>query len=439
MWCERELLASDGVPKYTPISPPQREPDTLQPPRSFSAPTILQIIPKLETGGAERTVVEMSAAITRAGGRALIAAAPGRMADAVRAAGGEIIDFPAATKNPFKILANAVRLVALIKRERIDLLHARSRAPAWSALIAARRSAIPFVTTYHGAYSEENALKKLYNSVMARADRVIANSDYTAALIRARYRTEAGRLTVIPRGVDPEVFDPAGIAPERIAKLRAAWGIGANDRVILHAARLTGWKGQRVVIDAAGRLGLAFPGAVSEIRPVAIVLAGDAQGRDGYVEELRSRIKQHRLGRVVRLVGHVDDMPAAFATAYVTLVPSTEPEAFGRAAIEAQAAGSPVIATRLGAPPETVRATPDVPAGEQTGWLVAPGDADALAGALSEALALSPAEHTAMATRARINAVTHFTLARLQSDTLAVYDALLGTQMADRFRAVSDA
>ena len=400
-------------------------------------PTILQLIPKLETGGAERTVVEMSWAITRAGGQALVAAEDGRMARAVREAGATIIDFPAATKNPAKIITNAARLAVLIKDHQIDLLHARSRAPAWSAWIAARRANIPFVSTYHGAYSETNAGKKLYNGVMARADRVIANSTYTSDLIRARYGTPPERIAVIPRGIDPAVFDPAQIAPERLAKLRAAWGITPETRVILHAARLTAWKGQRVVIDAAGRLGLAFSGAAADRPPVAIILAGDAQGRDAYVHDLRQHIKTHRLDSIVKLVGHVEDMPAAYALAYATLVPSTEPEAFGRAAIEAQAAGSPVIAARLGAPPETVRAVPDVPPGTETGWLVPPGNADALAGALAEVLAMGPTAYAALAGRARAHAVANFTLRRLQSDTLAVYDALLGTALAAAFDATA--
>ena len=166
---------------------------------------------------------------------------------------------------------------------------------------------------------------------------------------------------------------------------------------------------------------------------MAIILAGDAQGRDDYVRELQSRIKTHRLERVVKLVGHVDDMAAAYALAFVTLVPSTQPEAFGRAAIEAQASGSPVIAARLGAPPETVRARPEAAAGTETGWLVAPGDADALAGALAEALALGAHAHAAMAARARAHVAAHFTLRRLQAQTLAVYDGLLGTTLAGAF------
>ena len=396
-------------------------------------PTILQLIPRLETGGAERTVVEVCAAITRAGGRALVAAQDGRMARDVRSAGGEIIPLPMASKNPVQIIANARRLVQLIKSERIDLLHARSRAPAWSALFAARRARVPFVTTFHGAYSERGRIKRLYNSVMSRADRIIANSQFTANVVRTRYGTDSARISVIHRGIDPAAYNATAIAPERLAALRAAWGISPETRVVLTAARLSPPKGQATVIDAAGRLGLAFPGAQDAASPVVFILAGDAQGRDDYMRDLDARIAAHRLGGIVKRVGYVGDMPAAYALAYVALMPSTYPEAFGRASIEAQASGVPVIASRLGAPPESVRAAPDVAAGTETGWLVPPGDADALAGALAEVLAMSAEAYAAMAERARHNATTNFTLARLQSQTLAVYDSLLDTHLAADF------
>jgi glycosyltransferase involved in cell wall biosynthesis len=402
-------------------------------------PTILQIIPRLEAGGAERTVVEVCAAITAAGGRAMVAAEPGRMAKDVEAAGGEIVPLKAATKNPAQIIANAGRIAKLVASEGIDLIHARSRAPAWSALMAARHTRVPFVTTYHGAYSEKGAVKRLYNSVMARADRVIANSAFTANLIKSRYGTAPERIALIHRGIDPAAFTGKGIAPERLDRLRAAWGISPETKVILVAARLSPPKGQEVVIDAAGRLGLAFPAGATASASVAVILAGDPQGRETYVRDLEARIAAHRLGGIVKLVGHVSDMPAAYALATVALLPSVTPEGFGRASIEAQASGVPVIATRLGAIPETVRAAPDVAPGTETGWLVPPGDADAMAGALAEALALAPADYAALAARAHQNATTHFTLAKLQSQTLAVYDSLLGSRMAEAFSATGSA
>ena len=218
-------------------------------------PTILQIVPQLDAGGAELSAVEIAEAVVRAGGRALVLSEPGgRLAPRVAAAGGEVIAFPAATKNPLKLLANARAIRRMVAAEGVDLIHARSRAPAWSALQAARQAAVPFVTTYHGAYNETNTLKKLYNGVMARGDVVIANSRYTADLIATRYATPRERLEVIHRGVDTGAFDPQGIAPDRVAELRRRWGLAPDQRVILQAARLTRWKGQGVLIDAVAQL-----------------------------------------------------------------------------------------------------------------------------------------------------------------------------------------
>ena len=393
-----------------------------------SRPTILQIIPRLDTGGAERSVVEIAAAVVRAGGRALVLAEPGRLAPEVVAAGGEIMDFPAATKNPLRMLANARAIERVIRQWSVDLVHARSRAPAWSALLAARRARVPFVTTYHGAYGETNAVKRFYNGVMARGDVVIANSRYTADLIAQRYGTPRGRLEAIHRGVDCRQFDPAMIAPERVSALRARWGVDPAARVILHAARLTAWKGQSVLIDAAAKLK-----AAGQLGDAVVVLAGDAQGRHAYLQSLHTQVAQAGLQHQVRLVGHVEDMSAAYLTAHVTVVASTEPEAFGRAAIEAAAMGSPVIATAVGAPPETVLAEPAVGEDAITGWLVPPGDAAALAERLAVALALDPAERAAMAGRARAHVLAQFTVEAMQRRTLAVYDRLLGTFLERRF------
>ena len=151
--------------------------------------TVLQVIPSLETGGAERAVIEIAAALTRRGDRALVASKGGRLEGELKAAGGELMRLPTATKNPLAILANARRLVRLIRAEKVDIVHARSRAPAWSALLACRRTGVPFVTTFHGIYGEKKRAKRLYNSVMARGDAIIANSHYTARLIRERYGT----------------------------------------------------------------------------------------------------------------------------------------------------------------------------------------------------------------------------------------------------------
>lgn len=396
--------------------------------RPIRAATIVQIIPRLDTGGAERATVEIADAVIRAGGRCFIFTEGGRLAGEAEEAGGIIVPFPAATKNPARLLANVSALARFVRARGVELIHARSRAPAWSALIAARRTGAAFVTTYHGAYGNWGPFKSLYNSVMARGDLVIANSRFTADLVRSRHGTPESRIRVIHRGVDLAAFDPKAVDKARIDACRKAWGVDRGEKVVLHAARLTGWKGQRYVVDAAAEL--ARRDASSG---VAVVLAGDAQGRGAYKAELERRIARYSLEGTVHIVGHCPDMPAAFATAHVAVVASTEPEAFGRASAEAQAMGCPVIVTDQGASPETVLLAGRDGAENATGWLVPVADAVALADALSEALALTPPFRAAMGRRARAHAAARFSSREMKRATLAVYDELLRSALQRAF------
>ena len=381
--------------------------------------TILQIIPELEAGGAERTAVDVAAGLAQVGARALVATEGGRLVGELQAKGGIWVPFPARSKNPFAMALNVRRLVKVCLDEGVRLVHARSRAPAWVALGAARALGLPFVTTYHGSYAGRSAVKILYNSVMARGDVVIANSHYTAGLIRSVHVQAGDRIRVIHRGTDLSAFSPSMVAPERVEALRQAWGVAPHERVVLLAARLTGWKGQKVLIEAAAKL------KASGLDGVAFVLAGDPQGRDAYVRELDKLAAQGALAGIVRRVGHCSDMPAAFLAASVVTVPSTAPEAFGRSAVEAQAMGTPVVVSDLGAVPETVLAPPDVPSVDRTGWRVPAGDAGALAEAVGAALALGASAREALALRARLHVERHFSLERMVTDTLDVYAALL--------------
>ena len=388
----------------------------------LSGRTILQIIPELEAGGAERTAVDVASGLAHVGARALVATEGGRLVGELQARGGIWAPFPAGAKNPFAMLRNVRRLVKLCLDEGVALVHARSRAPAWVALGAARALGLPFVTTYHGSYSGRSSVKVLYNSVMARGDAVIANSAYTAELIRAVHPQAADRLRVIHRGTDFAVFSPASVAPERVEALRRAWGVAPHERIVLLAARLTAWKGQTVLIEAAARLHEAG------LTDVSFVLAGDAQGRDSYVRGLDALIAARSLKGVVRRVGHCTDMPAAFLAASVVAVPSTEPEAFGRSAVEAQGMGTPVVVSDLGAVPETVLAPPAVTPQERTGWRVPAGDPDVLARAVGEALALGASARGALSARARAQVETRFSLEQMVAATLAVYDELLASR-----------
>lgn len=393
-------------------TPPQDQP--------LAGRTILQIIPTLDAGGAERTTIDIAEALAALGARALVATEGGRLVGELQAKGGIWIQFPAATKNPLAMALTVRRLAQLCVTEGVDLVHARSRAPAWVAFAATRLKTLPFVTTYHGAYAARSRIKAVYNSVMARGDVVIANSHYTADLIAGFYPFARPRLRVIHRGTNFAQFNPSAVSPERVESLRTAWGVEPHERVVLLAARLTGWKGQILLVEAARRL------AEAGLKDTVFILAGDPQGRDGFVAELDRAIAAAGLVGTVRRVGHCQDMPAAFLAAAVVAVPSTEPEAFGRSAVEAQAMGAPVVVSDHGAVPETVLAPPQVQAGQRTGWRVPVNDAAALAAALREALDMRPSARDAMAMRARTHVQRHFSLDQMIAATLDVYAALLG-------------
>ena len=375
--------------------------------------TVLQVIPELDAGGAERTTIEIAEAVVNSGGRALVASQGGRMAADLSAVGGELIELPMKSKSPTTLWKNRAALIELIDREGVNVVHARSRAPAWSALWAARATNTPFVTTYHGAYGGKSAPKKLYNSVMARGDIVIANSNYTADHIRRVHRTPAHRLVTIPRGVDERKFNPDGIDPIKAQALRQDL-IQGREFLFILPGRLTEWKGQRLLIEALGHLP---PTAKDQI---SVALVGDAQGRTAYVENLNQAIRQSGLDAFVNISGHYNDMPTLYAASDLVLAPSTRPEAFGRVAIEAQAMGKPVIASNHGGQRETV-------VDGETGWLIEPGNAGDLADKIMRFLTISEHERNKLGQGARHAVLARYTTALLQQQTLDVYERVLAS------------
>lgn len=385
---------------------------------SLNNRSVVQIIPRLDAGGAEKTTIDVAKALVFASAKSIVLSEGGRLIPELIATKSQFVRFSAATKNPFRIILNGIKLAQFIKTNKIDLIHARSRAPAWSAWIASKIAKIPFVTTYHGSYAGKSRLKILYNSVMARGDVVIANSHYTAALIRRMHPFADDRIHVVHRGTDMTLFSRDAIDDVRIHNLQTQWGT-AGKRVILLAARLTGWKGQRVLIDAMRIL------VDRGITQCIAILAGDPQGREAYVAELDNHIAALDLTAFVKRVGHCNDMPAAFALADLVTVPSTEPEAFGRSAVEAQAMQTPVVVSDLGAVPETVLAPPDCMSEERTGWRVPPNDARAMAEAMIEALNLTDSAHADLGRRARTHVTAHFSLDRMTDDTLKIYNEIL--------------
>lgn len=369
---------------------------------------MLQVVPALETGGVERGTVEIAEAITREGATALVASAGGRMVGALRRAGGEHIELALDTKNPVGIWRNAARLTTVIGARSVSIVHARSRAPAWSAWLACRRTGVHFVTTYHGVYREDLPGKRRYNAVMAAGERVIAISRHVAQHILQHHHIDPARLRVIPRGVDPVLFDPDAVVGERMMRLARDWRLPDGAPVVMLPGRLTRWKGQEVLLQAMARIAR---------QDAVCVLVGSDQGRRRYSAALLDQARRLGIAERLRFAGQCDDMPAALALADAVVHASIDAEPFGRVVIEAQAMRRPVIATDLGGPVETI-------AEGETGWRVPPARPDALAAVLDHVLGLPSNECAALGERARAAVLAGYTTRAMQDATLAVYAEL---------------
>jgi glycosyltransferase involved in cell wall biosynthesis len=370
---------------------------------------VLQVLPALVTGGVERGTVDIAGAVAAHGWESLVASSGGPMVAELDRAGVEHITLPLQSKNPLALHRNAGDLAQIIFDRGVDIVHARSRAPAWSAMTACRRVGRPLVTTYHGTYNAQNPFKRWYNSVMARGETVIAISDFIAEHLRARYNVPSSRVVTIHRGIDLDVFDPARVSAERIIQLAKAWRLPDGVPVIMLPGRLTRWKGQGVLIEALAALGR------DDIR---CILVGSDQGRTHYRRELERVIARHGLTNFVHIVDHCRDMPAAYMLADLVISASTDPEAFGRVAAEAQAMGRPIVATDHGGARETV-----VPG--KTGWLVPAGRAKPLAAAINEALALDAEARDALAREARDHVCANFGVKQMCAATMDVYRQVL--------------
>lgn len=374
------------------------------------APAVLQVLPTLHTGGVERGTVDIAAALTAAGWRAIVASAGGPLAHEIERVGGQHITLPVDSKNPLVMRRNIKAIADVIRTHRVNIVHARSRAPAWSARSAAEKCGVPFMTTFHGTYNFSNPAKKAYNAIMTKGERVIAISEFIGRHIEENYGTPRDKIRVVPRGIDMENFNPDAVSAERMIQLAQAWRLPDDAPVIMLPGRLTRWKGQGVLIEAARRLA----------RPdVRVLLVGDDQGRTAYRDELEAQIARIGAEGIIHLTGPCRDMAAAYMLADVVVSASTDPEAFGRVAAEAHAMGRPVIASDHGGARETVIAG-------ETGWLVPPGDADALARALRTALTMTAEERDTVARRATAHVRENFTKPQMCAATLDVYAELLG-------------
>lgn len=370
----------------------------------------MQVLPQLRTGGVERGTIEIAGAIKRAGWKALVASEGGAMLSSLSYVGGEHVTLPLASKSPWRIWRNARTLEKLIREREVDIIHARSRAPAWSAYLAAKRTGIPFVTTFHGVYGLHPDIKKRYNSVMTKGDRVIAISQFVADHIAQHYHADPAHMRIIHRGVDLMQFNPERIMPQRMVELAGKWRVPDDLPLIVMPGRITRWKGHHVMVEALAAL---------PHRNFFCLLVGDDMGHPNYRQEIEQSIIELGLEGHIRFAGNTPHMAEAYMLADIVVAPSIEPEAFGRVPIEAQAMGRLVIAANHGGARETV-------VDGVTGWLVAPGDAHALSLAIERALKLPKEEKERIGAQAIAHVRERFSAEIMCGKTLEVYWELIG-------------
>ena len=403
---EKNALPAGSTPEKSPVS--EKLPEKLKEKSGEKPPVILQVLPELRSGGVERGTVEIARAIMKAEGVALVASSGGTMTSQLAHCGATHITLPLASKNPFRIWRNSRKLAKIIKKYNVDIIHARSRAPAWSAWMAAKKTKCHFVTTFHGTYGLKGLFKRRYNSIMARGERVIAISHFIADHINKHYQIDPERLRVIHRGVDLKWFNPFAHSPQRMIELTRQWRLPDELPLILFPGRITRWKGQDVFLRALARL---------PHRKFFAVILGDDKGHESYRQELEALITKSELEGHVRIARHTHYVSEAYMLSKVVVATSLEPEAFGRVVLEAQAMGKPVIATNHGGPQETV-------INDATGWLIPPGDVDVLSQCIDYALSIDDETMHWMAEQAVTNA-RRFSLDAMCQQTLDVYEELL--------------
>jgi glycosyltransferase involved in cell wall biosynthesis len=377
--------------------------------------TVVQVIPDLESGGAGASVVQLAEALVSGGHRAIVVSEGGRMEADLKRLGATFVRLPVASKNPSQIVANGRRLAALAREQNADLLHAQSRAPAWSCLLAGRLASVPYVATCDNLYREQNPLKRLYNSAMVRGARVIALGARLGRLIEDRYHTPRERIAVVDRGVDLSAFDPAQVGEGRVEALRRNWGLNPGDRVVLLPGRLSRRKGADVLVAAAQRLREAG------LKNFVCVLAGEEQHGSRYAAELWDRVHQSALAEFVRIVGHCRDMPAAYALAEIAVSAVLPPGGPQRAMLEAQAMATPVVVSDAGGRDEIVLAPPFAAEDRASGLLYPAGDAAELAQSLFKVLAMGAAARATMGRRGRTFVASRFSRQVFTERMLSVY------------------
>ena len=376
---------------------------------------ILQIIPNMEIGGAERTVLEITSFLKDAEFSSLVLTSGGKLIGELEKENIEVIKLKIDKKNPYSIIKNFFLFIKIFREKKIDLVHVRSRAPAWSAIFAAKKIGIPVLTTWHGHVSNSSFIKKIYNSIMLKGDAVIANSAYTAERISKIYNIDLNKIDIISRGVNVESFEGSKFSNTEISNMKKIWSVDDNKIIILFPARLTRWKGHLVTIEAINLLKKE-----KFFDQVIFLFAGEKAGAENYIKKLNSIITKFKLQENIKLVERIENMPLAYHASDIVLSPSIEPEPFGRIPIEAQAAGKTIIASDHGAVKDTIKNGNNF-----TGFKVKPNDPQALSIAIKQSIIMDKKDLTKMHERAISNVKNNFSLENMCKKTLEVYKRLL--------------
>ena len=382
--------------------------------------TVLIVVPSLDVGAADAGALELVRVLSAAGHRAIVASRAGRLVADVTAAGGEFVPLDLASTNPIVMLRNAGALIRIARERNCDVIHALGRAAAWSAWFAARLRGIAFLTGWYKGFREQNFFKHAYNGIMARGDRVVAVSEQIAQLIHDRYGTPWERISVVPGSIDLDRFDPASVSAERIAAMRAAWGVRPDTKVILITGRILRRKGHDVVVRAARRL------KDMGLKDFLCVFVGEDRGHTRYTGELWDLVLATGTIDVIRMAAPVYDMPAAYAVASVVVSAAVQPEGLQRAILEAQAMVRPVIVSDLAAGPEVVLTLPAVPESRITGLRFPAGDDAALAAALLRLFSMPEPVRRAIGQRGQDWVRGHFNADLVAEQTLKLYSKIGG-------------
>ena len=377
---------------------------------------VLQVIPKLGYGGAETGCFDIAHYLPENNCKSFIVTSGGELLKFVDRKKVKIFKLPVQSKNPLLIFINSIILIGIILLNNISIVHARSRAPAWSCLFASKLTGRKFVTTFHGTYNFKSNLKKLYNSVMVRSDLIIAGSNFIFSHIKenySRYLNNKKKFLVIFRGINVDYFDSSTTLESDEKKLLKQWDIEKDKKIILLPGRLTSWKGQEVFIEAINLIN-------TEIGYEAFyaVILGSDQGRELYKKKLIRLSEQYRMSKQIRFIDHCKNMALAYKVSDIIVSASNEPEAFGRVSVEAQSMGKPIIASNIGGSNETI-------INEKTGFLFESNNAKSLSKQILRVLNMDETSLKTIGIEARKNATQRFNVEKMCFSTYSEYKRLL--------------